>query len=81
MTFDNVSFAYPTAEQVSLASLESVAVLDKRSSSQVLEDVSFSVEAGQMIALVGPSGRRQDHDHEPGGPAVRRDRGIRAGGW
>jgi ATP-binding cassette subfamily B protein len=54
--FDHVAFAYPTAEQVSLASLESVAVLDKRVSSQVLEDISFSVEAGQMIALVGPSG-------------------------
>jgi ATP-binding cassette subfamily B protein len=56
VTFDHVAFAYPTADQVSLASLESVAVLDKRVSSQVLEDISFSVEAGQMIALVGPSG-------------------------
>ncbi len=56
VTFDHVAFAYPTAEQVSLASLESVAVLDKRVSSQVLEDISFSVEPGQMVALVGPSG-------------------------
>ncbi len=56
VTFDKVAFAYPTAEQVSLASLESVAVLDKRVSAQVLDDVSFSVEAGQMVALVGPSG-------------------------
>ncbi|TCM42639.1 ABC transporter ATP-binding protein [Kribbella sp. VKM Ac-2568] len=56
VTFDHVSFAYPTAEQVSLASLESVAVLDKRVSSQVLEDITFSVEPGQMVALVGPSG-------------------------
>ncbi|MDX6241140.1 MAG: ATP-binding cassette, subfamily bacterial [Kribbellaceae bacterium] len=54
--FDRVSFAYPTAEQVSLASLESVAVLDKRASAQVLEEISFSVEPGQMVALVGPSG-------------------------
>nr|WP_238164632.1 ABC transporter ATP-binding protein [Kribbella pittospori] len=54
--FDHVAFAYPTAEQVSLASLESVAVLDKRVSSQVLEDVNFVVEPGQMVALVGPSG-------------------------
>jgi ATP-binding cassette subfamily B protein len=54
--FDHVAFAYPTAEQVSLASLESVAVLDKRASAQVLDDVSFVVEPGQMIALVGPSG-------------------------
>ncbi|WP_202872493.1 ABC transporter ATP-binding protein [Kribbella soli] len=54
--FDHVAFAYPTAEQVSLASLESVAVLDKRVSAQVLEDVSFVVRSGQMVALVGPSG-------------------------
>ena len=54
--FEHVAFAYPTAEQVSLASLESVAVLDKRVSAQVLEDVSFAVRPGQMVALVGPSG-------------------------
>lgn len=54
--FDHVTFAYPTAEQVSLASLESVAVLDKRASAQVLEDVNFVVQPGQMVALVGPSG-------------------------
>jgi ATP-binding cassette subfamily B protein len=56
VSFDHVSFSYPTAEQVSLASLESVAVLDKRISSQVLEEITFTVEAGQMVALVGPSG-------------------------
>ncbi|MEV6286384.1 ABC transporter ATP-binding protein [Kribbella sp. NPDC051770] len=56
VAFDDVEFAYPTADQVSLASLESVAVLDKRASSQVLHDVSFTVEPGQMVALVGPSG-------------------------
>ncbi|WP_344171477.1 ABC transporter ATP-binding protein [Kribbella lupini] len=56
VTFDEVAFAYPTADQVSLASLESVAVLDKRASSQVLHDVSFTVEPGRMVALVGPSG-------------------------
>ncbi|TDD59921.1 ABC transporter ATP-binding protein [Kribbella antibiotica] len=54
--FDHVAFAYPTAEQVSLASLESVAVLDKRVSAPVLEDVNFVVQPGQMVALVGPSG-------------------------
>ncbi|ADB32366.1 ABC transporter related protein [Kribbella flavida DSM 17836] len=56
VTFDHVGFSYPTADQVSLASLESVAVLDKRASSSVLHDVSFTVEPGQMVALVGPSG-------------------------
>lgn len=51
-----VSFRYPTADEVSLASLESVAVLDQAPSDQVLHDVSFVVAAGTMTALVGPSG-------------------------
>ena len=51
---DDVSFRYPTAGEVSLASLESVAVLDQAPSQQVLHDVSFAVPAGTMIALVGP---------------------------
>jgi ATP-binding cassette subfamily B protein len=54
--FDNVDFRYPSAEEVSLASLESVAVLDPTVSSQVLFDVSFTAEPGQLVALVGPSG-------------------------
>jgi ATP-binding cassette subfamily B protein len=52
----NVSFRYPSADEVSLASLESVAVLDQAPSEQVLYDVSFVVPAGTMTALVGPSG-------------------------
>jgi ATP-binding cassette subfamily B protein len=54
--FDHVSFRYPSADEVSLASLESVAVLDAKKSQQVLDDVSFRVEPGQLVALVGPSG-------------------------
>ncbi|HZS13487.1 MAG TPA: ABC transporter ATP-binding protein [Candidatus Dormibacteraeota bacterium] len=54
--FDHVEFGYPTAEEVSLASLESVAVLDRTPSKQVLHDVSFVAEPGQLVALVGPSG-------------------------
>ncbi len=54
--FDHVNFRYPRAEEVSLASLESVAVLDQAPSSQVLFDVSFTAEPGQLVALVGPSG-------------------------
>ncbi|MFP5019360.1 ABC transporter ATP-binding protein [Pseudonocardia phyllosphaerae] len=56
VAFDHVSFAYPTAEQVSLASLEEVATLDTRGGEQVLHDVSFTVPAGRMVALVGSSG-------------------------
>jgi ATP-binding cassette, subfamily B, bacterial len=54
--FDHVDFRYPTAEEVSLASLESVAVLDNAPQQQVLHDVSFTAEPGQLVALVGPSG-------------------------
>ena len=54
--FDQVDFRYPTAEEVSLASLESVAVLDQAPSQQVLFDVTFRAEPGQLVALVGPSG-------------------------
>lgn len=52
----HVDFRYPTAEEVSLASLESVAVLEQTPSEQVLFDVSFRAEPGQLVALVGPSG-------------------------
>ncbi|MFE2238913.1 ABC transporter ATP-binding protein [Streptomyces virginiae] len=54
--FDRVSFGYPAADQVSLASLEEVAVLDARGGTQVLHEVSFRAEPGQMVALVGSSG-------------------------
>jgi len=56
VAFSHVDFRYPTAEEVSLASLESVAVLDTSVSQQVLFDVSFVAEPGQLVALVGPSG-------------------------
>ncbi|WP_157440626.1 ABC transporter ATP-binding protein [Actinokineospora inagensis] len=54
--FDNVRFGYPAAENVSLASLEEVAVLDKRGGHEVLHGLSFRAEPGRMVALVGPSG-------------------------
>jgi ATP-binding cassette subfamily B protein len=56
LEFDRVSFTYPRADEVSLASLESVARAESRDNVQVLHDVSFTAEPGQMIALVGPSG-------------------------
>ncbi|WP_094980771.1 ABC transporter ATP-binding protein [Rhodococcus pyridinivorans] len=52
----DVTFAYPSADKVSLASLEEVAVLDSRGGEEVLRDVSFRVEPGRMVALVGSSG-------------------------
>ena len=54
--FDNVRFAYPSADKVSLASLEEVAVLDDRGGSEVLHGISFTAQPGQMVALVGSSG-------------------------
>ncbi|MER6950646.1 ABC transporter ATP-binding protein [Nonomuraea sp. NPDC000554] len=54
--FDDVRFAYPAADKVSLASLEEVAVLDGRGGAEVLHGVSFKAEPGQMVALVGSSG-------------------------
>jgi ATP-binding cassette, subfamily B, bacterial len=53
---DGVDFTYPSAQEVSLASLESVAVLESGLNHEVLHDISFRVEPGQMVALVGPSG-------------------------
>ncbi len=53
---DDVSFSYPPAAAVSLASLESVGVLSGDAGAEVLHQVSFRVEPGQMVALVGPSG-------------------------
>ncbi len=54
--FDHVAFRYPSAAEVSLASLESVAIPDKRPQKTVLHDISFRIAPGQLVALVGPSG-------------------------
>jgi ATP-binding cassette subfamily B protein len=59
ITFDHVSFRYPTAAEVSLASLESIALPTPErtdASAGVLHDVSFTAPSGEITALVGPSG-------------------------
>ncbi len=53
---DRVSFRYPSADEVSLASLEVVAAADRSAGSEVLHEVSLRAAPGQMLALVGPSG-------------------------
>lgn len=54
--FHDVRFSYPSADKVSLASLEEVATLDDRGGDEVLHGVSFTAAPGQMVALVGSSG-------------------------
>jgi ATP-binding cassette subfamily B protein len=54
--FEHVAFRYPRADEVSLASLETVARTESRDTGLVLRDIDFTAEAGQMVALVGPSG-------------------------
>jgi ABC-type multidrug transport system fused ATPase/permease subunit len=54
--FSDVRFGYPSADKVSLASLEEVAALDSRGGAEVLRGISFQAEPGQTVALVGSSG-------------------------
>jgi ATP-binding cassette subfamily C protein len=57
--FRDVRFSYPSADKVSLASLEEVAELnetDVRGGVEVLHGISFVAQPGQMVALVGSSG-------------------------
>jgi ATP-binding cassette subfamily B protein len=56
VSFEHVDFRYPRPEEVSLASLESVAVMERTGGQQILFDVSFVAEPGELVALVGPSG-------------------------
>jgi ATP-binding cassette, subfamily B, bacterial len=56
LTFENVSFSYPKAEEISLASLEIVAKPEIPTSGRVLKNISFSVKPGTLTGIVGPSG-------------------------
>ena len=54
--FKDVSFSYPRAEEISLASLESAAKPETIQSGEVLKGLSFTAAPGTLTALVGPSG-------------------------
>ncbi len=56
VTFDSVSFTYPSAKEISLASLEAVAKPELVESGEVLKNISFTVLPGTLTAIVGPSG-------------------------
>ena len=56
--FDHVTFAYPTGAESSVASLESAqqSAAPDEGAGPVIHDLSFSIEAGHTVAVVGPSG-------------------------
>ena len=56
LEFDSVRFAYPRAEEISLASLEAAAKPEMIESGEILAGISFNSPAGSLTALVGPSG-------------------------
>lgn len=56
IAFEKVFFAYPKAEEISLASLEAAAKPELVESGEVLRGISFNCEPGTLTAIVGPSG-------------------------
>ena len=56
LTFENVSFTYPRAEEISLASLEIEAKPEISITGQTLKNISFTVKPGTLTGIVGPSG-------------------------
>ena len=54
--FKDVHFSYPRPDQISLASLESAAKEEHIASGEILKGISFTVVAGSLTAIVGPSG-------------------------
>ena len=56
ISFEDVRFTYPSAQQISLASLESASLPEVKESEEILKGLSFTAAAGTVTALVGPSG-------------------------
>jgi ATP-binding cassette, subfamily B, bacterial len=56
VAFSKVSFTYPKANEISIASLEGAAVAETIDAEAVLEEVSFICKPGTLTAIVGPSG-------------------------
>jgi len=53
---DRVTFRYPAAASVSIASLEAPGAPAGDPNRDVLHDISLSIAAGETVAIVGPSG-------------------------
>ena len=56
ISINDVRFSYPKADEISLASLESVAKTEIIQSGEILKGISFSAKPGTLTAIVGPSG-------------------------
>ena len=56
ITFNEVRFTYPKAQEISLASLEVASLPEVKDSEEILKGISFEVKPGTVTALVGPSG-------------------------
>ena len=56
ISFEEVRFTYPSAQQISLASLESASLPEVKESEEILRGISFTAAPGTVTALVGPSG-------------------------
>ncbi len=56
ISFEDVRFTYPSAQQISLASLESASLPEIKESEEILKGITFTAAAGSVTALVGPSG-------------------------
>jgi ATP-binding cassette subfamily B protein len=56
VSFNNVRFSYPRAEEISLASLEGTAKAEIVDSGEILKGITFKCEPGTLTALVGLSG-------------------------
>jgi len=56
ISFNDVRFIYPKAQEISLASLEAASLPEVKDSEEILKGISFEVKPGTVTALVGPSG-------------------------
>ena len=56
ITFNEVRFTFPKAQEISLASLEAASLPEVKDSEEILKGISFEVKPGTVTALVGPSG-------------------------